>query len=99
MPTLIRLFVLLIVLAGLVFAGMVALTIFVDPGQKEIRVRIPARDLMPGGADDSDPLNLREQLPSPEVTTPEPAAAPAEEPSPPPPASTSTTPTDMSTFE
>jgi hypothetical protein len=95
MPTLIRLFVLLIVLAGLVFAGMIALTIFVDPGQEEIRVRIPARDLLPGGEDAADPLNLREQLPAPTVTTEEPAAESPAEPS----GTTTTAPPDMSGFE
>jgi hypothetical protein len=47
MPTLIRLFVVLIVLAGLGFAGMVALTMFVDPGEKDITIKIPARELVP----------------------------------------------------
>jgi hypothetical protein len=46
MPTLIRLIVLLAVLAGLAFAAMVALTIFVDPGERETTVRIPTRDLL-----------------------------------------------------
>ena len=46
MPTLIRLVIFLIFLGGLAFGGMVALTAVVDPGEKEIRVRIPARDLM-----------------------------------------------------
>jgi hypothetical protein len=48
MPTLIRLIVLLAILAGLAFGAMVALTIFVDPGEREMSVRIPARDLVPG---------------------------------------------------
>jgi hypothetical protein len=99
MPTLIRLFVLLIVLAGLVFAGMIALTIFVDPGQREIRVRIPARDLMPGGEDAADPLNLRQQLPAPTVTTEEePAAVTPAQPSDTT-TTTTTAPADMSGFE
>ena len=76
MPTLVRLFVLLLFLAGLVLAGMVALTIFVDPGEKEITVRIPARDLAPrSGPGASDLLTPREPtpaaLPAPVVTTPE----------------------------
>ncbi|NOZ33441.1 MAG: histidine kinase [Alphaproteobacteria bacterium] len=45
MPTLIRLFVLLAILGGVAFGGMVALTVFVKPGQEEITQRIPARDL------------------------------------------------------
>jgi hypothetical protein len=46
MPTLIRLIVALLFLGGLGYAALFALTIFVDPGQKEITVRIPARDLV-----------------------------------------------------
>lgn len=97
MPTLIRLLIFLIFLGGLAFGGMVALTAVVDPGEKEFRVRIPARDLMmtdEGG----DPLNLRDQLPAPRVTEPgNPLPAPSA------PTSDATTtnqpPTDMSTFE
>lgn len=69
MPTLIRLLVFLLVLAGLAFGGMVALTLFVDPGQKEIRRPIPTRDLMPG-QQQNDPLGIREQLPEPVLETP-----------------------------
>lgn len=79
MPTLVRLFVVLLFLAGLVLAGMVALTIFVDPGEKEITVRIPARDLAPrSGPGASDLLAPREpaQLPAPMVTTPDDADRP-----------------------
>ncbi len=47
MPTLIRLFIVLVVLAGLGFGGMVALTLMVDPGEKDITIRIPARELVP----------------------------------------------------
>ncbi len=75
MPTLIRLLILLLVLAGLAFAGMIALTIMVDPGQKEVRVRIPSRDL--GVEQTNDPLGLR--------TAPAPvpdAESPADEPPP-----------------
>lgn len=43
MPTLIRLIVALLFLAGLGYVGLFALTVFVDPGQKDITVRIPAR--------------------------------------------------------
>jgi hypothetical protein len=46
MPTLIRLIIALLFLAGLAFAGLFALTIFVDPGEKEITVKIPARQLV-----------------------------------------------------
>lgn len=65
MPTLIRLIVGLLFLVGLFYAGMFALTVFVDPGEKEITVRIPARDLLPP----------REQAaPRPLTTAPPPAA-------------------------
>jgi hypothetical protein len=60
MPTLIRLFIVLVVLAGLVFAGMIALTIMVDPGEKDITIKIPARDLVPPSA----PIDL-DNLPAP----------------------------------
>jgi hypothetical protein len=46
MPTLIRLIIVLLFLAGLVYGGMVALVAFVEPTQKEVRVRIPTRDLL-----------------------------------------------------
>jgi hypothetical protein len=45
MPTLIRLVIALVFLAGLGYAAMFALTVMVDPGTKEITVRIPPRDL------------------------------------------------------
>ncbi len=46
MPTLIRLIFALIFLGGLGLAGLFALTIFVDPGQKQITVKMPPRDLV-----------------------------------------------------
>jgi hypothetical protein len=65
MPTLIRLFIVLLVLAGLAFAGMFALTMFVDPGEKDITIRIPARELVPAEGpsvidanDLPDPVNI-----------------------------------------
>lgn len=42
MPTLIRLIVLLLILAGLVFGGMIALVHYVNPEPHEITVRIPS---------------------------------------------------------
>ena len=45
MPTLIRLIVALLLLAGLGYAAMFALTVMVDPGSKQITVKIPPRDL------------------------------------------------------
>ena len=49
MPTLIRLVITLLFLAGLVYAGMFALVSFVEPTQKEVTIRIPSRDLLAGG--------------------------------------------------
>lgn len=49
MPTLIRLVITLLFLAGLVYAGMFALVSFVEPTQKDITIRIPQRDLLSGG--------------------------------------------------
>lgn len=46
MPTLIRLIIALLFLAGLVYGGMVALVAFVEPTPEEVTVRIPARDLL-----------------------------------------------------
>lgn len=45
MPSLIRFLVVIAFLAALVFGGMVALTIFVHPQDKDVTVRIPSRDL------------------------------------------------------
>jgi hypothetical protein len=99
MPSLIRLVIILIFLGGLAFGGMVALTAVVDPGEKEIRVRIPTRDLMAGAGENGGPGNLRDQLPAPRVTAPDPAAtALPEGPAPSAPASNQPAP-DMSTFE
>lgn len=67
MPTLIRLIITLLFLAGLVYAGMFALVSFVEPTQKEQTIRIPTRDLLGGGAT---------SLPG---ATPEPAETPADE--------------------
>ena len=63
MPTLIRLFIFLLVLAGLGFGAMVGLATFVKPPEKEITIRIPARDLLPP-ADSNDPLGIN-ALPDP----------------------------------
>lgn len=46
MPTLIRLFITLLFLAGLVFAGMIALVAFVEPEPEQVTIRIPTRDLL-----------------------------------------------------
>ena len=50
MPTLIRLLITLLFLAGLVYAGMIALISFVEPTPKDVTIRIPSRDLLGGGA-------------------------------------------------
>lgn len=87
MPTLIRLFLVLAVLAGLVFAGMIALTVMVDPGEKDITVKIPARELVPGGGSGTGAIDLND-LPAPvnvisrassEPSSEEPAASPDED--------------------
>lgn len=70
MPTLIRLFIVLVVLAGLVFAGMIALTIMVDPGEKDITIKIPARELVPPSA----PIDL-DNLPAPVNVAPKDASS------------------------
>ena len=49
MPTLIRLIITLLFLAGLVYAGMIALIAYVEPTPKEVLIRIPTRDLLSGG--------------------------------------------------
>jgi hypothetical protein len=58
MPTLIRLIVILLVLVGLGFGAMFALVAIVQPRDKEVTIRIPARDLMP--STQRDPLVRRE---------------------------------------
>ena len=63
MPTLIRLLVVLIILGGLGLAGMFALTIMVDPGEKDITIKIPARELV-ANSPSSGPLDVN-NLPAP----------------------------------
>ena len=46
MPTLIRLLIALVFLGGLGFAGLYVLTLVVDPGQKDMTIKIPQRDLV-----------------------------------------------------
>jgi hypothetical protein len=58
MPTLIRLIVVLLVLAGIAFGAMFALVATVTPREKQVTMRIPARELVPSVA--SDPLVRRE---------------------------------------
>lgn len=74
MPTLIRLFLVLAVLAGLGFAGMIALTVMVDPGQKDVTIKIPARDLIP--ADGPDIIDVND-LPAPVNVVPRASSEPS----------------------
>lgn len=69
MPTLIRLIITLLFLAGLVYAGMFALVAFVEPTPKEVTIRIPQRDLLSGG---------QPALPGAGTPVSEPAAEPVE---------------------
>ncbi len=87
MPTLIRLIITLLFLAGLVYAGMFALVAFVEPTQKEQTIRIPQRDLLSGG----QPALPGTQAPATEPSD-APAAEPAAEPAPAPTAEPSTPP-------
>lgn len=80
MPTLIRLLVVLIVLAGLGFAGMIGLTMMVDPGEKDITVKIPARELVPAAGEGGGPIDL-DNLPDPVNVVPRESVAPSDAPS------------------
>lgn len=46
MPTLFRLVVAIGFVVGLAYVGMFALTVFVEPREREVTVRIMARDLL-----------------------------------------------------
>jgi hypothetical protein len=76
MPTLIRLIIVLAILAGLVFGGMLALVAMVEPTEKDVVIRIPSRELMP--SPERDPLVRREIDTSRPAATPEAEPAPAE---------------------
>lgn len=45
MPSLIRFIVMILFLGGLVYGGMYALSVLVEPREKEVSYRVPARDL------------------------------------------------------
>ena len=45
MPSLIRFLFVVVILAVLGFAGMVSLTLFVEPNPREMSVRVPLKDL------------------------------------------------------
>ncbi len=70
MPSLIRLLIVLVVLAVLGLAGMIALTVMVDPPEKDITIRIPARELVPP----SEPVDLN-NLPPPVNVAPKDASS------------------------
>ena len=76
MPTLIRLFIIILVLAGLGYGAMFALTVMVDPGEKDITIRIPARELLPSGEPGVIDLN---DLPEPVNIAPRPSEPPSGE--------------------
>lgn len=63
MPSLIRLVVALLFLAGLVYGGMLALTILVEPTPDEVRVRVPTATLLgeteEGGGSRGPDLGIR----------------------------------------
>jgi hypothetical protein len=77
MPTLIRLSLFLLFIAGLGFAGMIALTVMVNPDEKDITIKIPARELTPA----SQPIDLN-NLPAPVNVAPKdaPSGASASQP-------------------
>jgi hypothetical protein len=47
MPTLFRFMVICAVIAGVIYGGMWALAIFVEPKQRDITIRIPSERLNP----------------------------------------------------
>lgn len=81
MPTLIRIVVFLLVLVGLAYGAMFGLVAMVNPPDKEVTLRIPARDLLPSV--ERDPLVQREIdtsrpiEPNPPAVDPPPAETPA----------------------
>ncbi len=79
MPTLIRLIVILLVLVGLGYGAMFALVAIVQPRDKDVTIRIPARDLVP--STQRDPLVRREinttRQPEAPAATPAAPEAPA----------------------
>jgi len=71
MPTLFRLLITILFLAGLVYAGMFALVSFVEPQQKERTMNIPTRELL------GEATATRPGLPAPNVTS-RPSETPAQ---------------------
>ena len=72
MPTLFRLLITILFLAGLVYAGMFTLVSFVEPNPKEVTLRIPTRELL-GEAAPTRPAGM----PVPNVTS-KPSETPAQ---------------------
>lgn len=70
MPTLFRLLITLVFLAGLAFAGMFALVTFVDVTPREVSQRVPTRDLL---GETGTPGGGGTVLPQPNVTSTPPA--------------------------
>jgi hypothetical protein len=75
MPTLLRFLLVLIVLGGLGFAGMLALTVMVDPGEKDITIKIPTRELVAPAT----PLDVN-NLPAPVNIAPKASSASSSDP-------------------
>lgn len=46
MPTLFRLLTIIGILVGLVYAGMFALVVLVEPREREVTIRVPARVML-----------------------------------------------------
>lgn len=79
MPTLIRLFLVLAFLGGLGFAGMIALTVMVDPGEKDVVIKIPARELVAADGGPNETIDLND-LPAPVNVAPRASSESAEPP-------------------
>ena len=82
MPTLIRLLITLLFLAGLAYAGMFALVTMVEPSPKETTIRIPTGELLgerAPGLPGQTPAPAAPGAPTAPAAGPAPAAAPAAE--------------------
>jgi hypothetical protein len=67
MPSLIRLLITLIFLAGMVYAGMFALVTFVEPTPKQVSQRVPTRELL--GETEASRPGAAGSLPQPNVSS------------------------------
>lgn len=77
MPTLFRLLITLLFLAGIAYAGMFALVTFVEPTPREVTQRIPTRELLGETGAGGTGTGAGTNLPQPNVTT-QPAEAPTQ---------------------